>query len=204
MPAQMILPAVEQLKSFVQKTCENHRLSFNELRTFSTPRRLAVQIKGLPEKQEDRSVELKGPPAAIAKDKDNNWTKAALGFAAKNRIDPAELQIREYEGKDYLFVQRMELGQPVPELLQEQLEHWISHLNFSKNMRWASYRMRFIRPIRWIVSLWNNTVVPLKMEMAEAGNETRGHRFLSSRKIIIKDAADYQEQLEKLYVMADY
>ena len=204
MPAQMILPAVEQLKSIVQKTCENHQLSFNELRTFSTPRRLAVQIKGLPEKQEDRSVELKGPPAAIAKDKDNNWTKAALGFAAKNSIDPAELQIREYEGKDYLFVQRMELGQPVPELLQAQLEHWISQLNFPKNMRWASYRMRFIRPIRWIVSLWNNTVVQLKLEMAEAGNETRGHRFLSSGKIIIKDAADYQEQLEKLNVMADY
>ena len=204
MPAQMILPAVEQLKSMVQKTCENHQLSFNELRTFSTPRRLAVQIKGLPEKQEDRSVELKGPPAAIAKDKDNNWTKAALGFAAKNSIDPAELQIREYEGKDYLFVQRMELGQPVPELLQAQLEQWISQLNFPKNMRWASYRMRFIRPIRWIVSLWNNTVVQLKLEMAEAGNETRGHRFLSSGKIIIKDAADYQEQLEKLNVMADY
>ena len=85
MPAQMILPAVQQLKSLVQKTCEKHQLSFKELRTFSSPRRLAVQIQGLPEKQEDRSVELKGPPAAIAKDTDNNWSKAALGFAAKNR-----------------------------------------------------------------------------------------------------------------------
>ena len=204
MPAQMILPAVEQLKSLVQKTCENHQLSFNELRTFSTPRRLAVQIQGLPEKQEDRSIELKGPPAAIAKDKDNHWTKAALGFAAKNGVEPAELQIREYEGKDYLFVQRIELGQPVPELLQAQLEQWISQLNFPKNMRWASYKMRFIRPIRWIVSLWNKTVVPLKLEMVEAGNETRGHRFLSSGKSLLKDAADYQEQLEKMNVMPDY
>ncbi len=204
MPAQMILPAVEQLKSLVQKTCENHQLSFNELRTFSTPRRLAVQIQGLPEKQEDRSIELKGPPAAIAKDKDNHWTKAALGFAAKNGVEPAQLQFREYEGKDYLFVQRIELGQPVPELLQAQLEQWISQLNFPKNMRWASYKMRFIRPIRWIVSLWNKTVVPLKLEMVEAGNETRGHRFLSSGKNLLKDAADYQEQLEKLNVMPDY
>ena len=204
MPAQMILPAVEQLKSLVQKTCENHQLNFNELRTFSTPRRLAVQIQGLPEKQEDRSIELKGPPAAIAKDKDNHWTKAALGFAAKNGVEPAELQIREYEGKDYLFVQRIELGQPVPELLQAQLEQWISQLNFPKNMRWASYKMRFVRPIRWIVSLWNKTVVPLKLEMVEAGNETRGHRFLSSGKGLLKDAADYQEQLEKMNVMPDY
>ena len=130
MPAQMILPAVEQLKSLVIKTCENYQLSFNELHTFSTPRRLAVQIKGLPDKQEDRSFELKGPPAAIAKDKDNKWTKAALGFASKNGFDPADLQIRQYEGKDYLFVQRMELGQPVPELLQDPLEQWKSQLNF--------------------------------------------------------------------------
>ena len=204
MPAQMILPAVEQLKSMVQKTCENYQLSFNEISTFSTPRRLAIQIKGLPEKQDDRSVDLKGPPVAIAKDKDNKWTKAALGFASKNRIDPAELQIQEYEGKDYLFVKRMELGQSVPELLKVQVEQWILQLNFPRNMRWASYRMCFIRPIRWIVSLWNNSVVPLKLEMVEAGNETRGHRFLSSGKIIIRDAGDYQEQLEKLNVMADY
>ena len=103
----MILPAVQQLKSLVQKTCEKHQLSFKELRTFSSPRRLAVQIQGLPEKQEDRSVELKGPPAAIAKDKDNNWSKAALGFAAKNGVDPADLEFREYEGKDYPCAQML-------------------------------------------------------------------------------------------------
>ena len=204
MPAQMILPAVEQLKTLVNKTCEQHQLSYNDLHTFSTPRRLTIQILGLPEKQADRSIELKGPPAAIAKDKDNNWSKAAKGFAAKNGVDVAALEIREYEGKDYLFVQRMELGQPVPELLQGQIEQWISQLNFPKNMRWGSYRMRFIRPIRWIVSLWNNCVVPVKLEMVEAGNETRGHRFLSSGNSLLKDAADYQNQLEKLYVMADF
>ena len=204
MPAQMILPAVEQLKSLVKKSCEMHQLDFKEIRTFSTPRRLAIQILGLPEKQQDRSIELKGPPAAIAKDKENNWSKAALGFAAKNGIDVADLEIREYEGKDYLFVQRLELGKPVPELLQSQIELWISQLNFPKNMRWGSYKMRFIRPIRWIVSLWNNAVVPLKLEMVEAGNQTRGHRFLSSGNILLKDAADYRMQLEKQNVMPDF
>jgi len=204
MPAQMILPAVEQLKYLVIKTCEQHQLSFNELRSFSTPRRLAVQILGLPDKQPDRSVELKGPPAAIAKDDKNNWSKAAQGFAAKNGVEVSVLEFREYEGKDYLFVQRKELGKPVPELLQAQIEQWISQLNFPKNMRWGSYRMRFIRPIRWIVSLWNNSVVTVKLEMVEAGKVTRGHRFLSSGKSLLKDAADYQKQLEKLNVMADF
>ena len=86
MPAQMILPTVEQLKTLANKTCEQHQLSFNDIRTFSTPRRLAVTLAGLPEKQADRIIELKGPPAAIAKDSENNWSKAAHGFAAKNGL----------------------------------------------------------------------------------------------------------------------
>ncbi|RTZ87085.1 MAG: glycine--tRNA ligase subunit beta, partial [SAR324 cluster bacterium] len=73
MPAQMILPAVEQLKSLANKTCELHQLSFDNILTFSTPRRLTVQLQGLPEKQADRKIELKGPPAVIAKDAKNNW-----------------------------------------------------------------------------------------------------------------------------------
>ena len=204
MPAQMILPTVEQLKTLANKTCEQHQLSFNDIRTFSTPRRLAVTLAGLPEKQADRIIELKGPPAAIAKDSENNWSKAAQGFVAKNGVDVADLEIREFEGKDYLFVQRQELGKPVPDLLQEEAKQWISQLNFPKNMRWGSYRMRFIRPIRWIISLWNDAVVPLKLEMVEAGNDARGHRFLSSGKRFFSQAADYEKQLEKLYVMADF
>jgi glycyl-tRNA synthetase beta chain len=204
MPAQMILPAVEQLKSLANKTCEVHQLSFDNILTFSTPRRLTVQLQGLPDKQADRKIELKGPPAAIAKDAKNNWSKAAQGFAGKNGVSVDNLEIREFEGKEYLFVQREELGKPVPELLQAEVEQWISQLNFPKNMRWGSYRMRFIRPIRWIVSLWNDEVVPVKLEMVEARNETRGHRFLSSGKSVLKQAAEYEKLLEKLNVMANF
>ncbi len=204
MPAQMILPAVEQLKTLAGKTCEQHQLSVEQIRTFSTPRRLTVQLLGLPEKQADRTVELKGPPAAIAKDADNNWTKAAEGFARKNGVAVDSLEIREFDEKDYLFVQREELGKPVPELLQAEVEQWISQLNFPKNMRWGSYRMRFIRPVRWIVSLWNNQIVPVELEMVNAGNKTRGHRFLSSGKTLLNQAEEYEKELDKLHVMADF
>ena len=177
MPSHMILPAVEQLKSLAEKTCEKHRLNFNDLKTYSSPRRLAIEILGLPDKENDLKLELKGPPVSVAKDENNNWTKAAEGFARKNNFSLKSLKTKTIEGKDYLFLQKRELGQPVPELLQESAIKWISQLNFPKNMRWGSYKTRYIRPIRWVVSLWNTKVVPIKLEMLVAGNQTRGHRF---------------------------
>ena len=204
MPAQMILPAVEQLKSLAEKTCEKHRLNFNDLNTYSSPRRLAIELSGLPDKENDRKVELKGPPLSVAKDDHNNWTKAAEGFARKNNVSLKNLETKTIEGKDYLFVQQRELGQPVPELLQESAQQWISQLNFPKNMRWGSYRTRYIRPIRWVVSLWNSKVVPIKLEMLVAGNQTRGHRFLSTGYSKIKHASDYEQHLHDLKVIADF
>ena len=204
MPAQMILPAVEQLKSLAQKTCEKHRLNFNDLKTYSSPRRLAIKLSGLPDKENDRKVELKGPPLSVAKDADKNWTKAAEGFARKNNISIQSLETKTIDGKEYLFAQQRELGQPVPELLQESALQWISQLSFPKNMRWGSYRTRYIRPIRWVVSLWNSKVVPIKLEMLVAGNQTRGHRFLSTGDSKIKHASDYEQHLHGLKVIADF
>ena len=204
MPAQMILPAVEQLKSLAQKTCEKHRLNFNDLKTYSSPRRLAIELSGLPDKENDRKVELKGPPLSVAKDADKNWTKAAEGFARKNNISIQSLETKTIDGKEYLFAQQRELGQPVPELLQESALQWISQLSFPKNMRWGSYRTRYIRPIRWVVSLWNSKVVPIKLEMLVAGNLTRGHRFLSTGYSKIKHASDYEQHLHGLKVIADF
>ena len=204
MPAQMILPAVEQLKSLAQKTCEKHRLNFNDLKTYSSPRRLAIKLSGLPDKENDRKVELKGPPLSVAKDADKNWTKAAEGFARKNNISIQSLETKTIDGKEYLFAQQRELGQPVPELLQESALQWISQLSFPKNMRWGSYRTRYIRPIRWVVSLWNSKVVPIKLEMLVAGNQTRGHRFLSTGYSRIKHASDYEQHLHGLKVIADF
>ena len=204
MPAQMILPAVEQLKSLAQKTCEKHRLNFNDLKTYSSPRRLAIELSGLPDKENDRKVELKGPPLSVAKDADKNWTKAAEGFARKNNISIQSLETKTIDGKEYLFAQQRELGQPVPELLQESALQWISQLSFPKNMRWGSYRTRYIRPIRWVVSLWNSKVVPIKLEMLVAGNQPRGHRFLSTGYSKIKHASDYEQHLHGLKVIADF
>ena len=203
-PAQMILPATAQLEQAARSFLQQHGLPEADLQTFSTPRRLAIAVIGLPDCQPDRTLEVKGPPAAIAKTPEGDWSKAAEGFARKNNATPDQLQIRDVDGKDYVFVVREEPGRPVPELLEEAVAQWIHQLSFPKNMRWGHYRMRLIRPIRWLLSLWNSDVIPLTLEMVQAGNTTRGHRFLGAREVPVSHAQDYEAVLEQQFVMANF
>ena len=159
MPAGMILPAVEQLKKAAEKSLESNRLLSAKVLTFSSPRRLALLISELPEKQEDRIEELKGPPASIARDQDGAWSKAALGFAKKNGIEPDFLEVRTFDGRDYLYTAKNVQGASLKDILKQEAPEWIKGLNFPKNMRWGHYKMRFARPIRWLVSLWNQEVL---------------------------------------------
>jgi len=203
-PSDIILPAVNQLSLLIKNTCENYNLNYSVIKTFSTPRRLVVLIDGLPNKQKDIIFELKGPSEDIAKDQESKWTKPALGFAKKNNIDIKDLKFKKFEGKKYLFFQQKKIGLPVPELLKIHIIEWISKINFPKNMRWGPYKLRFIRPIRWIVALWNKSTISIKLEMLESGRKTYGHRFMSPGSFIIKDAGDYKKQLKKLNVLVDF
>lgn len=200
----MILPAVEQLQALARNTCEGNQLEYSEIIGFSTPRRLAVQLKGLPDSQPDRVLEMKGPPANIAKDPQGNWSKAAIGFARKQGVTAEMLEIREFQGKDYLYTMQNVKGLPVPELLTKHAPSWVSGLNFPKNMRWGGYHTRFVRPIRWLVSLWNEQALPFEIEMVNADRFTRGHRFLHREPFSIKHAEQYESLLRDLHVIANY
>jgi len=204
MPAGMILPAVEQLKHNAEKTLETLQMQSVTIKTFSTPRRLALLLRGFPERQEDRVQELKGPPASIARDENGSWSKAALGFANKNQVSPESLEIRKFEGRDYLYTSNLIKGLSLTEILRKEAPQWIAGLNFSKNMRWGSYRMRFVRPIRWLVSLWNDEILDFSLEMVQTGIQTKGHRFLSPESQIVNSAQVYEQHLLENFVQADF
>ena len=204
MPAGMILPAVEQLKKAAEKSLESNRLQSAKVQPFSSPRRLALLISELPEKQEDRIEELKGPPASIARDQDGAWSKAALGFAKKNGIEPDSLEVRNFDGRDYLYTAKNVQGASLKDILKQEAPEWIKGLNFPKNMRWGDYKMRFARPIRWLVSLWNQEVIHFSLEMVEAGKHTLGHRFLSPKPSELLHAQDYHSHLHNHFVEADF
>lgn len=203
MPAQMIQPAAEQLRQGALRFCEDHALGKVEVRSFSTPRRLALLLENLPDQQPDRREDLKGPPLTIAQSPEGEWTKAAEGFARKNDIDLSTAEIREIGGKAYLFVSRKMPGKLTEALLQDVAANWLQQLSFPKNMRWGSYRTRLIRPLRWLVFLWNETVLPLSVENVNSDRETRGHRFLCETPVTLNHAKEYEAALEQAQVVAD-
>ncbi|MGA8943101.1 MAG: glycine--tRNA ligase subunit beta [Thermoactinomyces sp.] len=200
-PARFVDEAVSQLAEKLTGWLEEHRISYGESRTFATPRRLAVRISNVNERQEDIYEEVKGPAERIARQADGTWSKAARGFAGKQGISVEQLVIKEVKGENYVFANIHHEGKQTKELLLKGIPSILDHLHFPKTMRWNS-RVRFIRPVRWLVCLFGDEKIPFSWAGLTAGNETEGHRFLGSR-VSVPDAKAYEQVLEKQYVLAE-
>lgn len=171
-----------------------------EVVSFASPRRLAVVVNNLAEKQDDRDDVLWGPPAKIAFDADGKPTKAAEGFAKKAGIDLADAS--EENGK--LKVSRRIEGKATTELLEGIVQTSLDKLPIAKRMRWGSSRNEFVRPVQWLVMLFGEQVVEAEILGAKAGNTSRGHRFHANKEITINSSADYQQAMRDAFVIVDY
>ncbi|ANV85080.1 glycine--tRNA ligase subunit beta [Picosynechococcus sp. PCC 7003] len=206
LPADFVAAAIAQLKDRVSHSLTEYFLTPDGIEVYGAPRRLAVLIQGLPDQQADREEEIKGPPAAAAF-KEGQPTKAAEGFARKQGVEVAALEVRPTEKGDFVFVQKKTLGRPTPEILQELVLGWFTALEGRRFMRWADGDLRFPRPIRWLVSLWNEAVLPLELVngsgQLEAGRISRGHRILHQGDVTLNNAADYVATLQQAFVEVD-
>ena len=201
MPAHVVTPSIKQLHERVANYLKEQRISFDEIQEFATPRRLALLIHGLSDKQPDVDESVKGPAKKIAQDADGNWTKAAIGFTRGQGASVDDIEFKEVKGVEYVFVEKHISGKPVAEVLQG-LPDVITSMNFPTLMKWGYNNLQFIRPIRWLVSLLNDQVVPFKILDVEAGRTTRGHRFLG-HEVELKQATDYEKALHDDFVIAD-
>lgn len=202
MPAKTILKSEQQLVDLVTSYLSDEKITFDDVKAFSTPRRLAVLINGLADKQPDLDLEVKGPAKKIAQDADGNWTKAAEGFVKGQNATVDDIIFKEIKGQEYVYVKKHEVGKSVVEVLNN-LDQVIAKMNFSTMMRWDNSNYSFIRPIRWIVALLNDEIVHLEIAGVKADRITYGHRFLG-KSIEINQANDYEEQLLKEFVIVDY
>jgi len=201
-PAKFAPGAIQQLQEQAQKLCGELRLAYDKILVYSTPRRFAVLIQGLAEKQTDLTAEVKGPAVKAAYDAEGNPTKAALGFARGQGVDPKDLFVKELNGVPYVYARKEESGQSTDKLLPQFCMDLITGLHFPKPMRWGDLEFRFARPIRWIVALYGNEVIPFEFVELKAGNTTRGHRTLSGS-ITIDNPAEYVEKLRQGFVLVD-
>jgi glycyl-tRNA synthetase beta chain len=201
-PARFVRAAVEQLADKISKWLDSIHVEYKQVECFGTPRRIAVRIHGVAEKQQDVNEEVKGPSQKIAVDENGNWSKAALGFAKSQDSDPAQLFIKEVAGIQYVHVAKQSLGVATDSLLSNGLTSVVTSLNFPKNMRWGRHEMKFVRPIRWLVALFGEAVIPLEIAGIPSGRTTRGHRFLGGNIDILSPAA-YESSLKEQFVYAN-
>ncbi len=176
-PAKFMPNILAQLKDLAEKKMTELRIPFESVKTYGTPRRMTFIASGVAEAQEDSTVEAKGPSAKIAfvnGDIHGEPSKAAQGFARGQGVDVKELVVRD----NYVYAIKHLAGQPVKELLPGLLMDILTSLNFPKNMRWADHDFKFVRPIRWLVALFGEEVVPVEITGVKSGKFSRGHRFL--------------------------
>ena len=203
------LPALEAprlaqaLRERVISALEEARLSPGEAKAYWTPRRLALLVEGLPEGQEDRVEELRGPAASVGLDEQGNPTQAAVGFAKKHGATPDQLVRKKVGEREYLFLTVRTPGRPTREVLLEILPEAVRDLPCSKSMRWDDSGLAFLRPIRWLVCLLDGEVVPVKLGHLTAGRTTRGHRFFGPREVELVSPEEYLERLREAKVLAD-
>jgi len=203
LPAADLDSGMEQLRENATKMLERARLGFEKLQVFGTPRRLVLHTRGLATRQRDREHVVKGPPAQAAFDKQGQPTRAALGFARAQGVDVEALQKREYEGKSYVVATQVEPGRAAAQVLQNALPELIASLKFAKSMRWNLSGVAFSRPIRWLVALLGDQVVPFEYAGVQSERITRGLRPLGSPDIELRDAASYLESMQAYSIMVD-
>ena len=198
-PAGFMPNILGQLKQLAETKLNDAHLPFESIATYGTPRRLALIVKGLADTSAEISERHKGPSASIAYDADGNATKAAIGFARGKGLDVADLVVED----GYIYAETKTAGVPAKDIVTDMLPQLITGLNFPKSMHWGNLDAKFVRPVRWLVALLDEEVIPVEFATVKSGNVTRGHRFLGADEITIKNAVSYVDTLKENFVMVD-
>ena len=200
-PAFDLDSANKQLEKMVPAAFADARIPYDSIEIHSSPRRLIVMAYGVADATEALVEEYKGPAAKIAFDADGNPTKAAIGFARGKGLSPENLERREVNGTEYVFATKNIPATPVADLLPDVLAGFITAIKWPRSCRWAAYREYFVRPVRWIVAMLDDVVLPISFAGAESSNFTMGHRVLAPGKHAVDTAANLLDVIRAAYVI---
>lgn len=201
-PAMPLYTATKAIAEAAEKALDDARIAHGDVKSCSTPRRIILTVDGLADASEALSIRAKGPAASIAFDEDGNPTKAAIGFARGKGLDASAL-VREADenGKEYVYALVEEPAQATVSVLPELLANLISGLSWPRSQRWGSGHVTFSRPIRWLVALYGDQVVPVEFAGLKAGRVTRGHRLMADRDFEIASAESFWDYFEEMKVI---
>ncbi|HDD35637.1 MAG TPA: glycine--tRNA ligase subunit beta [Candidatus Desulfofervidus auxilii] len=204
LPISIFPDVLTEMKRVFSKLIKAEGLEFNEIKTMATPRRLTLLATGIPDKQLEKEIDVIGPPYKIAFDDKDRPTKAAYGFAKKYNVSIDALIKIETKKGEYVGLKIKESGKPTLEILASLLPKYILSLSFPKSMRWYKYKIHFVRPIHWILALFDGKMIPFSLEDINSSNITFGHRFIAPQPIVVSHPKDYEPFLEKAFVIVDH
>jgi glycyl-tRNA synthetase beta chain len=203
-PSDYLESGLEELRRLAESYLRDNRIEMEGgLHTCGTLRRLVLVGKAIADKQEDTVQEMTGPPKKAAFDEQGNPTKAAFGFAKKQGVSVDELQVLETPKGEYLYVKRKIPGRPTIDLLSKILREVIANIPWPKSMRWGSEGFSFVRPIHWVLALFNGQVIPFEVGGVRTGNKTRGHRFMAPQIMEVDNFQDYLQKMKESSVIID-
>lgn len=202
-PARFVADTITQMKNNAIELLNNERVKYTEVKIFTTPRRLTLLVSGLEDTNTSIEEKVKGPSKKISYDDKGNPTKALLGFMRGQGIEIESISIETLNDEEYVYANVVRKGKTIEDIFSSNMCDYIKNINFPKTMRWGGKNIRFARPIRWIVSLLDDVVIPFNLEGIEASNITRGHRFLGKSDILIDNVVNYSKLLKNNYVIVD-
>ena len=203
-PSGYLEDGLKELRLLAEACLKENRIEIpDRLLTCGTPRRLVLIGKAIAEKQEDLAQEMTGPPKTVAYDEEGRPTKAALGFAQKQGVSVEELECIDTPKGAYLYVKRLIPGRPTKDILSEALPKLITGIPWPKSMRWGTVGLPFVRPIQWVLALFNGEVISFGLAGVRSGNTTRGHRFMAPETMEVVDIKDYFKKIKGSFVLID-
>jgi glycyl-tRNA synthetase beta chain len=202
-PARFMPKALGDLRSYAEEEFDSAHIDYSDITVECTPRRFVIRVTALSDSQKD-SVEIsKGPLKAQAFDQEGMPTKAAVGFARSRGVDVSDLKVQEINGAEYVTAEKREQGQAAELVLPHILDKILKKLSFQKSMYWADPTVRFARPVRWIMALYGESLIHVGFGKVESGFYTRGHRFMGSDHILVKDPSEYARAMKDNFVITD-
>jgi len=203
-PSDYLDNALKELKRLAELYLKDNRIEIEGgLHTYGTPRRLVLVGKAIADTQEDTIQEITGPPQKAAFDEEGNPTKAAFGFAKKQGVSVDELQLLETPKGVYLYIKRKVPGRLTITILSEVLPKLIANIPWPKSMRWGSEEFSFVRPIHWVLALFNGNIIPFEVARITSGTQTRGHRFMAPQRMEIEGLEDYLQKMNESSIIID-
>lgn len=203
-PSDYIDKTKSQLKEKFEKLLEENKLTYDQVRVESTPRRFAIFIENVNANESREKISVKGPSAKIAYDENGEPSKPLLGFLRGQKAELSDVIVKDYNGSDYIFIEKEEESKSVADVLKENVYDLVKSISFNRSMRWGGKSIRWARPIRYFVSILDDEVLDFDAEGIRVSNVTKGHRSLGSNHIVIDKIENYEKLLKENYVILPY